>query len=398
MVIDAFHSFNLAVVLFISGKILAMKIESLRRYSIPEPVVGGFLCAAFVAGVYQFGGYKIVFDLAIRDYLLLLFFAGIGLKSDIRTLLRGGKPLLVLTALAAAFIVMQNFAGMGIASLFGVDPKAGLMLGSISLTGGVGTTLAWAPIFEERLGIGNALELGIAGNTLGLIAACVIGGPIAAHLIDKRDVTQSNDTRLDVGTTFEGPPAKMDYFCVLWAVLFSNIAVLLGTGIHSLIVAAGIVLPQFVGCLIGGILIRNLMPLAIGRALLRMWPGVGEGLALISDIALGLFLIMALMGLQFWELHGAMLFILTAIAMQIVLAVAYIVWIVFPAMGRDYEAVVMASGFGGIALGSTATAIANMTAVTQQYGAAHRAFIVVPLVCGFFIDLVNAGVIALFVR
>lgn len=129
-----------------------------------------------------------------------------------------------------------------------------------------------------------------------------------------------------------------------------------------------------------------------------MWPGVGEGLALISDIALGLFLIMALMGLQFWELHGAMLFILTAIAMQIVLAVAYIVWIVFPAMGRDYEAVVMASGFGGIALGSTATAIANMTAVTQQYGAAHRAFIVVPLVCGFFIDLVNAGVIALFVR
>ncbi|MBL8655344.1 MAG: sodium/glutamate symporter, partial [Alphaproteobacteria bacterium] len=148
MIVDAFHSFNLAVVLLISGKILTMKIEPLRRYSIPEPVVGGFLCAAFVAGIYQFAGQKIVFDLAIRDYLLLLFFAGIGLKSDIRTLLRGGKPLAVLTGLAAAFIVLQNSAGMGISSLFGFDPKAGLMLGSISLTGGVGTTLAWAPIFE----------------------------------------------------------------------------------------------------------------------------------------------------------------------------------------------------------------------------------------------------------
>ena len=75
------------------------------------------------------------------------------------------------------------------------------------------------------------------------------------------------------------------------------------------------------------------------------------------------------------------------------LSVLFTLLIVFRAMGKDYEASVISAGFGGITLGSTATAIVNMTAVAKQYGAAHRAFIVVPLVCGFFIDVVNALII-----
>ncbi|SPZ49621.1 Glutamate permease [Agrobacterium tumefaciens] len=145
-----------------------------------------------------------------------------------------------------------------------------------------------------------------------------------------------------------------------------------------------------------GTLIRNVMPLAVGRTVLKFWPGVGEGLALLSDISLGLFLTMALMSLQLWELQGVFLFIMTVLTAQVLLTVAYIRLAVFPLMGRNYEAVVVSAGFGGITLGSTATAIANMTAVTQQYGAAHRAFIIVPLVCGFFIDIINALLISTF--
>ena len=139
------------------------------------------------------------------------------------------------------------------------------------------------------------------------------------------------------------------------------------------------------------------MPIAVSSRVLRLWPGVEDGLALVSDLALGLFLTMALMGLQLWQLDGVFIFVACAMAVQIALAVMFTMAIVFRLMGRDYEAVVISAGFGGIALGSTATAIANMTAVTQQYGAAHRAFIVVPLVCGFFIDIINALIISAFV-
>lgn len=394
--IHPFLSFNLAVILLISGKILTLNVSVLRKYSIPEPVAGGFLCVAAVGAIYLVFDRQIQFDLAIRDFLLLIFFAGIGLKSDIRTLLAGGKPLVFLTGLAGVFILLQNFTGMGLASAFGLDPKAGLVVGSISLTGGVGTTLAWAPIFADQHGVTNALELGVAANTVGLVAACMIGGPIAAFLIRRKDAGTSTSSRLDIGTPHQEPHAKVDYFCILWAVLGLNITVVLGVGLHSVITATGVTLPTFVSCLLAGIVMRNVMPLAPGRAVRRTWPGVNNALALISDLSLGLFLTMALMGLQIWELGGVLLFITTVLAVQILLTVAYTVLVVFPAMGRDYEAAVISAGFGGITLGSTATAIANMTAVTQQYGAAHRAFVIVPLVCGFFIDIINALVISAF--
>ena len=174
---EGFVSFTLAIILLFLGKTAVSRIELLRRYSIPEPVIGGFLCAALVAICYYFFNLKVSFNLEIRDWLLLYFFAAIGLRADIRTLISGGKPLAILLLLASTFIVLQNLVGIGAATAFGMDPKAGLMVGSISLTGGVGTALAWAPTFVEQLGIGNALELGIAANTVGLISAAVVGGP-----------------------------------------------------------------------------------------------------------------------------------------------------------------------------------------------------------------------------
>ncbi len=394
--IDAFLSFNLAVVLLLCGKALVMKLPLLRRYSIPEPVAGGILCAVVVGLIYTLSGAKILFSLGVRDFLLLIFFGGIGLNSDIRSLLRGGKPLGILVLLATVFILAQNLTGMGVASLFGLDPKAGLMAGSISLTGGVGTTLAWAPIFVRDHGIANALEIGVAANTVGLVAACVIGGPIAAFLIKRRHLKSASDAALEIGAPNARRYVPLDYISVLWAVLALNLTLMLGVGLHRLIEATGVTLPTFVSCLLAGILLRNLTPIAVGQALNRAWPGIGQGLALLSDLALGIFLTMALMGLQLWELHGAFLFIATVLALQVGLTIAYVLLVVFPAMGRDYEAAVVSAGFGGITLGSTATAIANMAAVTQQYGPAPRAFIIVPLVCGFFIDIINAFIVSAF--
>ncbi|PIO97958.1 sodium/glutamate symporter [Pleomorphomonas carboxyditropha] len=397
MQVDAFLSFTIAVILLIIGKILSMNVAFLRKYSVPEPVVGGLVCAALVAGVYAILGEKITFELGMRDFLLLIFFAGIGLKADVGSLLSGGKPLLILLLLAIVFMLLQNAMGMVMASWFGLEAKAGLMTGSISLTGGIGTTLAWAPLFTDRLGIENAMELGVASNTVGLIAACVIGGPIAAFLMSRHRIAPAHGSDLDIGVSNDRPQSRLDYFCVLWAILALNIAIILGFGISQLIALSGFTVPTFVSCLFAGILIRNVVPYTLSAAIQRIWLGVDDGLALVSDLSLGLFLTMALMGLQLWQLNGVFTFIACTLAIQIALTVIYTVTIVFRLMGRDYEAVVMSAGFGGITLGSTATAIANMTAVTQQYGAAHRAFIVVPLVCGFFIDIVNAFIISAFV-
>ena len=396
LAISAFGSFTLAVIFLLSGKAIALRSQTIRAYSIPEPVVGGLICVVLIALGWALLDMRPVFHLPARDILLLYFFAGIGLKSDIRTLASGGRMLVVLLALSVAFMVIQNGAGMGLAAAFGMDPKAGLMTGSISLTGGVGTTLAWKDIFVNELGVSNALELGVASNMVGLVAACVIGGPIARFLILRHALKTSNSPVLDVGLHHAAPDdGRLDYYSVLWAALFIHLAIILGWGVDVLAATAGLTIPALVGALGGGILLRSILPLLRGRVLgvERLWPGTRQALSLISDLSLGLFLVMALMGLKPWELAGDLAFLLVTLGVQIALATLWAVVIVFRAMGADYEAAVIAAAFGGISLGSTATAVANMTAVAQRYGAAHRAFVVVPLVCGFFIDIANALVV-----
>ena len=390
--VDPFLSFTLAIILLFIGKGCTYRIELLRRYSIPEPVIGGFLCAAAVAVAYYLFDLRITFGLEARDMLLLYFFAAIGLQADLRTLISGGKPLAILLVLASSFILLQNLMGMGVASAFGMDAKAGLMVGSISLTGGVGTALAWAPTFVESLGIHNALELGVAANTVGLIAACLVGGPIARFLITRHQLVTSDDSELDIGVARGDESTRMvDSYALLWGWLWLNVTLVSGYFINEGLEESGLKLPLFVSCLIGGIVIGNARNFVLKKD--EAYPGAKLSIALISDVSLGMFLTMALMGLQLWELQGILLFIFVAMVAQVLLSVIFTVFIVFRAMGKDYEASVICAGFGGITLGSTATAIVNMTAVAKQYGAAHRAFIVVPMVCGFFVDVVNALII-----
>jgi len=398
--LDAYISFTLAVLLLFVGKACTRRFELLRRYSIPEPVLGGLVCIAIVSLLYLTLGLKIDFQLGVRDILLLYFFAAIGLASDVRTLSQGGRPLAVLLALAAVFIVAQNLVGMAVATGFGLDRRAGLLTGSISLTGGVGTTLAWVPHFVRDLGITNAEVIGLSSNMAGLIAACAIGGPIAAYLMHRHHLVSSAEAVLQAGAHYEDENrARLDYNSVLMALLWLNVALILGRVISDLIALTGLRLPAFVGSLIAGILVRNVTSLFTKqKSQLWHWDRMRAGVSLLSDICLGVFLTMALMGLQLWQMQGVAIFVLTAVVLQVLLAIAFTVFVVYRFMGRDYESAVICAGFGGIALGSTATAIANMSAVTRDHGAAPRAFIVVPLVCGFFIDLVNAFVIGFMAR
>lgn len=390
--IDGFISFTLAIVLLFIGKLATMRYQILKKYSIPEPVIGGFICAVIVATLYSLFDLTVEFDLAARDILLLYFFAGIGLSASFKTLISGGKPLLVLTALAVLYIILQNIIGISIASVLGLEPLLGLMAGSISLIGGVGTTMAWSPSFAE-MGLEGAAEVGLAANTLGLISACLVGGPIANYLIKRHKLTPNSDKNLDIGVSHSST-AKLDHFGYLYAWLMLNLSLILGHFVNIGFEAIGLQLPMFVACLVAGILIGNGKSFILRK---KQSKNAQMGQALISDICLGMFLTMALMGLQLWQLQSTIGFLAVVMFFQVALSIAFTIWVVFRFMGKDYEAAVIGSGFGGITLGSTATAIVNMTAVTQQYGAAHKAFIIVPLVCGFFIDIANALIINSFI-
>lgn len=393
-------SFTLAILLLFIGKGLSNRITWLQKYSIPEPVIGGLVCTIIVCLAYYLLDLRISFTLGVRDMLLLYFFAAIGLNTNIQTLKQGGKALVILVVVASTFMVLQNLLGMGIAQYFGMDARIGLMAGSISLTGGVGTTMAWATHFVKTLGLEHAVEVGIASNMIGMISACIIGGPIASFLIRRHRIQSSADPELDIGMRYQDEPYKrLNYYGVLMAIFWLNISLLMGSGIINLISLTGLNLPAFVGCLLAGIIIRSATAFVVPKGgRIWRWHSMQPGIALISDLSLGLFLTMALMGLQLWVLQPMITFITVAMILQILLVIVFTILVVFKVMGRDYEAAVMCSGFGGIALGSTATAIANMSAVTRAYGNAPRAFIVVPLVCGFFIDLINAFIIGLLAR
>lgn len=398
--LDAFATITLAILLLFIGKGLMQRQAWLQRFNIPEAVVGGLLCALAVCALYYGLDLRVNFTLGARDMLLLYFFAAIGMGTDVRTLRSGGWPLAVLLALASGFMLLQNGLGMAVASAFGMDARAGLMVGSVSLTGGVGTTLAWMPHFTETLGIAEAGELGLGANMVGMVVACLVGGPLAGWLMRRHRIEPSGAPDVEVGLRYaDERGARLDYQGVLLALLWLNLALMLGNGLNALVGLSGIRLPDFVGCLLAGIALRGLGQwLSPQGQRLWDWDSMRLGVALIGDVCLGLFITMALMGLQLWVLEPVMLFMATAMVLQVLLALLFTAFVVFPCMGRDYESAVICAGFGGIALGSTATAIANMSAIVRASGAAPRAFIVVPLVCGFFIDLVNALVIGALAR
>ncbi|MCT0200272.1 sodium/glutamate symporter [Synechococcus sp. CS-1325] len=394
MQFESFSTFNIAIVVLAIGRWLNQRVALLREFNIPEPVSSGLLVCLLLALFHSVTGIEVGFNLATRDFLLLYFFAAIGLNADIRTLRAGGRPLLVLVVVTVVYMILQNLTGVGVATLLGLNPLIGLLGGSVSLLGGHGTAIAWAPRFAASHGVENALEIGIACATFGLVLASLMGGPIARLLIrgnKLQPAVRSMASRVDDG----GRPAEtISYFSLLTTLFWLNVSLALGEALHEGLRAMGRQLPLFVCCLFAAILLTNTVP----RLARFPWPAGSRSLAIVSDVALGIFLTMSLMSLQLWtiaELAGP---IITILAAQFVLAFLFAIFVIFRVMGRDYEAAVICSGFGGISLGATPTAMANMAAVTQTYGPAQRAFIIVPLVSGFFVDISNAIVIQRFLN
>ena len=394
--ISSFLAVTLGIVVLFVGKRINDGVEFLREFSIPEPVTGGLLFSILFGLVYATTGVAVEFDLEARDVLLVYFFTTVGINASFKDLLAGGKPLIILLAITIGYMILQNLTGITVASLFDLPSQVGLLGGSVSLIGGHGTAIAWAPRIAEDFGISNAMEIGIACATFGLILASLMGGPIAKFLISRHKLSPEKIEAQNVGTSDGVRNQGIGHLDFLDAILAIHVSAIIGLFLNEGLKEAGLQLPLFVTCLFSGILITNLVPDKYPRISGLKWPSRTPAIALIAEISLGTFLAMSLMSMQLWTLIDLAGPIFTILAMQFVVAIAVNLFVVFPAMGRNYDAAVICSGFGGISLGSTPTAMANMAAVSQRYGASHLAFIIVPLVCAFFIDLANAMIIPFF--
>ena len=342
-------------------------------------------------------GLEISFGTETRDLLLVYFFTSIGINSRFKDLISGGRPLMILLGLTLVFMVVQNVVGVAGTHLFDMPSGTGVLVGTASLIGGHGTVIAWAPEIARLNSTTGMMELGVANATLGLIVAAFLGGPIARFLIGRHHLSPS------YADSKEGPVVGLSHdpnlsedvsqTSMMASLLVLNIAVIIGFLVHGRIQAMGVNLPLFVPCLMVGIVMSNTVPYIFPK---WRWPARTRALALLSDYSLSVFLTISLMSLQLWTLSGLGLALILILAAQALIAVVFIVFVLFPMMGRDYNAAVLSAGFAGFVLGATPTAIANMTAVRKRYGPAPLPFIILPIVAAFFVDLANVGLIHVF--
>lgn len=395
--IDAFPTLTLSFIVFFLGAFLTRKVAFLKNYNIPEPVLGGLVAALIVWGFVTILGKQIVFDLSVRDQLLVIFFATIGLNARFSDLLAGGKLLGILLVLTIVFMMLQNVVGLIGAQLFDLPNALGVLLGSASLIGGHGTAIAWGPTIEAQTGFAAADEIGIATATLGLVIAALLGGPIAKFLIDRKNLKSTDAGNAIVGLSYDAEDEQADtvtHVSLMRSLLAAHVAVILGYLLNIWLNNLGLKLPLFVACLMAGIVMSNTIPYLFPKL---PWPAKSRALAVVADYSLSVFLVMSLMSMQLWTLSGLGASLAVVLFMQAVVTTAFIMLVLFRFMGADYTAAVLSAGFAGFALGATPTAIANMSSVTKRYGPAPLALIVLPLVSAFFVDLSNAFIIKFFV-
>ena len=402
MKLDIVQTVAFAGLILFVGYGLKRFIPALARYNIPAPVAGGLPVAALFAIGYAIDWRPLAFDTTLQTPLQNTFFASVGFGASVLLLKRGGPLVLIMMIVASLVAALQNVLGAAVAYLLGEHPLMGVLAGSVTLTGGPATGLAFAPLFEEA-GVPGASTLAVSAAMVGIVAGGLMGGPIGTYLLDRhprrvpaepRDGTLMNLAEEQFPEPVTVVPAGEDVeaYALLKHLVVIVTAVGTGVWVSAGLQALGWTLPAYIGAMIVAAVIRNLDDLT---GLVGMSQRTIDDL---GTVALALFLVMALMTLRLWELAGVVIPLLVILFCQVVFIAAICVLAIPRLMGKDYDAVVMSSGFCGFMLGTTANAVANMGALVERYGPAPKAYLVVPLVGAFGIDFVNGLLITAFLN
>lgn len=403
---SAYYTLILAVLVLLLGKFLVTRIRFLRDFNIPEPVAGGLVVAAVIYLLHASMGWSFGFETSLQTAFMLVFFSSIGLGANFAKLKQGGKGLVVFLCVIVLFILVQNAVGVGLASALGLDPLIGLVAGSITLVGGHGTAGAWGSVLEQQHGLTGATTLGMACATFGLVIGGIMGGPLAKRLITSYRLAKprseadqlsaasvAESEHLEVAN-FESPgktPRLITADAAIETLALFAACLAFGEFMSSITKNTSVQLPTFVWCLGGGVVIRNVLDYIFGFKVFD------RAIDVFGNASLSIYLAIALLSLKLWELSDLASSLMVILAAQTVVMALYAAFVTFRIMGKNYDASVLAAGHCGFGMGATPTAVANMQAITNQYGPSHKAFLIVPLVGAFFIDIINAFLIQAFI-
>lgn len=399
LTLDSIQTLACGGLCLVAGYAIRRHVPLLARFNIPAPVIGGLLVALAVLACRHWDYTPVQFDTALKQPLMIAFFTSIGFNASVALLKVGGRQVAWLLGLATVALVVQNLVGMGLAAAFGLHPLFGVLAGSTTLAGGPATGLAFAPLFEQA-GVQGAESIALATAMAGIVCGSILGAPLATLLMERFQL-QPRPSAAVAGTVVAvvqeevGGSADCEgdrIHAGLKGFVLILVAMGIGTWVSVGLDGLGVTLPSYIGAMLVGAAIRNLDDATgwIRLPLLRM--------DAIGGICLSLFLAVALMDLHLWELAGLAAPLFVNLIVQALLVALFCLWPLLWLMGRDYDAAVMAGGFTGFMLGTTANAMAVMGSMTERYGPAPRAFLVAPLVGAFFIDFTNAIVITIFVN
>ncbi|ABV38988.1 sodium/glutamate symporter [Shewanella sediminis HAW-EB3] len=390
--IGELESFLVAILVLFIGHFVNRHVASFRKYNIPEPIVGGLIVAAIIT-ILHFNNVALEFTLSMQNTLMLMFFSTVGLAASYKLLLKGGSKVFIFLGIASLYIVIQNAVGVSLATTLGLEPLMGLIAGSITLSGGHGTGAAWAQTFSDTYGI-NTLEFAMAAATFGLVMGGIIGGPVAQRLINKNDLLSSygvggnhHKDHPDLLTYDQLEEDRVTAKSILEVLFLLLLCVAGAKWIGSLVSTMDIgwlKMPDFVYALFLGVVITNITELSRGYKI------NSESVDVLGTVSLSLFLAMALMNLKLWEIFDLAVPLLIILLVQTITLAFFAYFVTFRLMGSNYDAAVMAGGHCGFGMGATPTAVMNMGALVSRTGPSPQAFMVVPIVGAFFIDIVNA--------
>lgn len=386
--VNLLYTLVAALLVLFAGQMLVHRVASLQRFSLPPAVVGGCLIALVLALADSLAGTRVSFDMSLKDSLLIAFFTTVGLAADARMLAKGGSKLVVFLIVCSVFIVLQNVLGLAAAWALDLHPAVGLFGGSVTLTGGHGTGAAYAGRLGETMNLHGAMELTMAFATAGLVVGALMGGPLGVYLIKRHGLSgprQKRATPTRAGKSGqEGTVTAQSFLSALFVVL---VCLAGGRVLADLMEGRGLILPDFLFALLLGVLIRNVSSFT---GLFRI---DDRSIELLGGASLSLFLVMALMAMKLLDLVSMAGPLLIMLVLQAVMMAVFAVFVTFRVMGQDYDAAIMAAGHVGFGMSSTAAALAIMKAITERSGFSPLAFLIVPMVGAFFIDIMNALVI-----
>ena len=397
---DMFVSAGVGVAGLCLGLLFTRRIPFLRRFCIPAPVSGGLVISLVTLLLYELWGLECRLDGTVKDLCMMLFFTSVGFQSNLKVFRQGGRPLLVMIGLVAVLIVAQNLISVGIAKGLGLSPLLGMAAGSIPMCGGHGTAGGFSPLLEE-LGLSGASSITMAAATFGLVAGSLLGGPLGERLIRRHGLsiaTEPADIIASIETTESretGPRTEeKGYRQYLQGICVLVLAMALGSGVSRLLALTGITFPTYFGSLLAACALRNLFGLS------PRWEKtlcLGEVVS-VGDICLQLFLGMAMASLRLWELASLALPLSLILLAQVAFMALFCAGVAFPLLGRGYDGAVLVSGLCGFGLGATPNAMANMSAVCYKYHYTPAPFVIVPIIGAMFVDLINTGVVTLFLN